>query len=396
MTILAQRKLTEGSWRAIVIRNDKVEVVFNMEVKQTGDETQVSIKNNTEYIPVSGYRKKGDSVFFEMPVFESAFRAIIQPDGSLSGTWTKGTSGKTQHWPFRAWPGRANRFPITKKPLFNISGRWEIAIKRPNKTFRPALAEWIQKGNTLTGTILTPSGDYRFLEGVVNGDSLQLSVFDGAHAYVFTAHIKTAHQIENGFFYSGIAGVEEWTAKKNKNFTLPDVGNAPEMKEGFSHLDFRFMDLDSVAVSMKDERFTNKVVIVQLMGSWCPNCMDETNFLSNYYNTNKPQDLEIVAIAYENSTDFKRSQASVRKFQQRFGVKYPMLISGVSVADSLKTEKTLPQLTSIKVFPTIIYIGKDGTVRKFHAGFYGPGSGVHLEAFKKEFYLTIDELLKEK
>ncbi|MBL0136514.1 MAG: TlpA family protein disulfide reductase [Chitinophagaceae bacterium] len=330
-----------------------------------------------------------------MPVFESTFSAKIGKDGSLIGEMAKGTTGKTQYWPFKAWPGQSYRFTVSKPARYNISGRWELAITRPNKTIRPAMAEWVQKGNKVTGTILTPSGDYRYLDGVVNRDSLLMSVFDGSHTYLFRALIKDNNSISEGVFYSGIAGVEEWKAKRNNDYVLPDVGNTPEMKAGYTHLDFRFLDVDSIPVSITDDRFKNKVVIVQLMGSWCPNCMDETKFLSEYYQKGKNEGVEIVAIAYENSTDFKRSQISVRKFQQRFNVKYPMLISGVSVTDSLRTEKTIPQLTTIKVYPTTIYIGKDGTVRKLHSGFYGPGTGEHFEAFKKEFYQTIADMLKE-
>ncbi len=393
--LTAQLKLVEGKWRAVLVREDKNEVVFNMEIKGTGKNTQLTINNATEKIKLINFKQKGDSVFFEMPVFESTFKAKIGKDGSMNGEMVKGTTGKTQYWPFKAWPGQSYRFAVSKPAQYNISGRWELAITRPNKTVRPAMAEWIQKGNKVTGTILTPSGDYRYLDGVVTGDSLFMSVFDGSHTYLFRALIKDNNSIADGFFYSGISGVEEWKAKRNNNYSLPDVGNTPEMKAGYTHLDFRFLDVDSVQVSITDERFKNKVVIVQLMGSWCPNCMDETKFLSEYYLKAKKEGVEILAIAYENSTDFKRSQASVRKFQQRFNVKYPMLISGVSVTDSLRTEKTIPQLTTIKVYPTTIYIGKDGTVRKLHTGFYGPGTGEHFEAFKKEFYQTIADLLKE-
>lgn len=391
----AQVKLAEGKWRAVIMRDDANEVVFNMEVKGSGKIPQISIINDTEKIKLINFRQKMDSIFFDMPVFETSFAARIGKDGALAGTMIKGTSGKTQYWPFKAWPKQSYRFPVTKPARYNISGKWEMPITRPNKTIRPAMAEWIQKGNKLTGTILTPSGDYRYLEGVVNGDSLFLSVFDGSHTYLFRAIIKDNNTITDGFFYSGIAGVEEFKAIRNKDYELPDVGNTPEMKAGYSKLDFRFLDVDSVPVSITDERFRNKVVIVQLMGSWCPNCMDETKFLSEYYLKAKKEGVEIVAVAFENSTDFKRSQASVRKFQQRFGVTYPMLISGVSVSDSLRTEKTIPQLTTIKVYPTTLYIGKDGSVKKIHSGFYGPGTGEHYEAFKKEFYQTIDEMLKQ-
>jgi hypothetical protein len=76
-------------------------------------------------------------------------------------------------------------------------------------------------------------------------------------------------------------------------------------------------------------------------------------------------------------------------------VQYPMLITGVTVNDSLRTEKTLPQLTPIKVFPTTVFLGKDGRVKKIDTGFYGPGTGIYYEEYKKNFYATITALQKE-
>ena len=132
------------------------------------------------------------------------------------------------------------------------------------------------------------------------------------------------------------------------------------------------------------------------MGSWCPNCLDETKFLNEYYIKNKKRGIEVVALGYEYSTDYERSRIGLEKFRKLYNVQYPMLVTGVWLNDSLRTEKTLSQITPIKVFPTTIFIGKDGNVKEIHTGFVGPGAGKHHEIFKKEFYATIDELLKEK
>jgi peroxiredoxin len=230
----------------------------------------------------------------------------------------------------------------------------------------------------------------------VTGDKLKLSGFDGSHAYLFTADIINNNTLQNGSFFSGPTYKEEWSAVKNPKATVKVDEAAMYLKPGEERLNFSFTDIDGRPVSINDERFKNKVVVIQLTGSWCPNCMDETAFLSDYYNNNKHRGIEMVALAYEYSTDFNRSQQSLRKFQQRFNVQYPILITGVTVSDTLRTEKTLPQLTRIKVFPSSIILDKTGRVRKLDTGFFGPGTGHHYEAYKKEFYKTIDELLKEK
>lgn len=398
LTIAAQMEpaLQTGTWRASLIRKDGIVVFFTMLVTEINKKKQLVIKNAEEEIILTNLVIKNDSVNFSTPFFESDFKTQLQPDGSLKGTWIKGTADGKQYWPFYAYPNQPERFfTAGEKANSNISGRWAVTITRPNNTERPAIAEFTQKDNYLTGTLLTPSGDARYLEGVVAGDSLLLSAFDGSHIYFFSARINDNQTISDGIFYSGFAGKEKWVAVKNEEAKLPDVGNTPQLKEGFERLDFTFPDINGKPVSINDKRFKGKVMIIQIMGSWCPNCMDETAFLADYYKKNKQRGVEIISLAYELSTDFKRSQTTLRKFQQRFKVTYPMLVSGVSVSDSLKTEKTLPQLTAIKVFPTTIFIGKDGKVKQFHTGFYGPGSGEHYAEFKKYFYDSVDGLLNE-
>jgi thiol-disulfide isomerase/thioredoxin len=149
-------------------------------------------------------------------------------------------------------------------------------------------------------------------------------------------------------------------------------------------------------VSLNDERFKNKVVVIQLMGSWCPNCMDETDFLSRYYNKNKGRGIEMVSLAYEYSTDFDRSVASLKKFQKRFNVQYPMLITGVTVRDTLRTQKTLPEVTEIKVFPSSIIVDKHGKIRYFETDFFGQGTGEHYREYVRKFEGTMKRLLAEK
>jgi hypothetical protein len=86
----------------------------------------------------------------------------------------------------------------------------------------------------------------------------------------------------------------------------------------------------------------------------------------------------------------------LQPFKKRFKVQYPILITGVTVSDSLRTEKTLPQLESINAFPTTIFVDKKGNIRKIESGFAGPATGEHYTEFKKEFNKIIDELLAEK
>ncbi|HKB45431.1 MAG TPA: TlpA disulfide reductase family protein [Chitinophagaceae bacterium] len=384
-------KSQQGWWQAQLYREDGNNIVFTFEWKTERGKPVWYIHNASEKIKVTNIRRTGDSIIVQMPVFESEFRVTYR-NKKIEGVWKKGSSAGIQVIPFTAIPGK-DRFAAGNSSSKNISGRW-AAFFTDNKTADTTVAEFNQQGNQVTGTFLTASSDYRYLEGVVRNDSLFLSTFDGAHAYLFTAKIDNDKKLSGGMYYAGAKSKEEWTAVKNEKAAVPYDESAMYLKPGQERLNFKFNDLEGNPVSINDERFKNKVVIVQLMGSWCPNCMDETVFLSEYYNKNKQRGVEIVSLAYEYSTDIERSKKSLRKFQQGFNVQYPMLITGVAVTDSLRTEKTLPQLTPIKTFPSSIIIDKNGKVRKIETTFNGPGTGEHYLEYKKEFEATIDELLK--
>ncbi len=392
-TVFSQTTVQSGAWFGHLLREDGKDIRFHFEIRTENNKTILYIINASEKLRVDKVRFTKDSVFIEMPVFESAFRAKRISDKRWEGVWIKSGSLKTQVMPFMA-ETQASVAPIVLQPSStNITGKWAVTFTKNKELYKPAIGEWQQKGNTLRGTFLTPTGDYRYLSGFVSGDSMQLGTFDGAHAFLFTAKITSENSIRDGIFYSGATSAEPWEAVKDANATLPDIA-AMYLKDGEEKLNFRFLDLNKKPVSINDAKFKNKVVVVQIMGSWCPNCMDETAFLSEYYTKNKQRGIEIIGLAYEYSTDFERSRKSIQKFKDRFGVKYTLLNTGVTVSDSLRTEKTLPQLTPIKSFPSTIFIDRTGKVVKIKSGFEGPGTGIHYEEMKKEFEATIAELLK--
>jgi hypothetical protein len=282
LSLKAQNGLADN-YTAYLVRQDKNTVVFNIEVVKENNQTVFYIINADEKIKVSPIEIKGDSINFSMPTFESSFKTKLNADGGLRGIWIKGTVGDFQNWQFYAIPNQEFRFAKNQgSAKYNISGKWDVTISRANGTPRKALAEFEQDNDRLTGSFLTPSGDYRYLEGIVTGDSLKLSTFDGAHAYTFYAKITDNDKIVGGVYLSGYNGKETWTAKKDDDVKEPVQEQPTKLKPGESKLNFTFKDLSGKPVSINDERFKNKVVVVQLMGSWCPNCWMKQNSLVSF------------------------------------------------------------------------------------------------------------------
>jgi thiol-disulfide isomerase/thioredoxin len=388
-----------GPWRAVLERKDGNNIVFNFEVKDSAQRKILYIRNAGERLLVDDITFSGDSVWIRLPFFESQLRAVLTKEGNLEGVWLKRGANGYQSVPFKAYYGQAFRFPVSGSAATGtgLSGRWKaIFLSANGKDTSIRIGEFEQQGQLVTGTFLDPTGDFRYLEGVMDGDSLRLSCFDGGHAFAFTARVEGS-VLTGGQYFSGATAGENWTAVKDASAALPDEFSLTKWKKDAGPLNFSFRDIDGHTVSLGDDRFKGKVVLIQIMGSWCPNCMDETRFLSGFYDQYHAKGVEIIGLAYERTTDFARSQNSLRSFQQRFQVKYPMLITGVTVSDPKNAAKTLPQLAdeAIVGFPTTIFLDKKGNIQKIHTGFNGPGTGAHYEEQQKEFYRIVDGMLSE-
>ncbi|PUZ24244.1 Peroxiredoxin [Chitinophaga costaii] len=383
-----------GTWQGRLHRTDGVDIVFNFEVKDSAARKVIYIRNAGERLLVDEVSVKGDSVNFTMPFFDSEFKTALQPNGRLEGQWIRHLPERNVVFPFTAIPHESARFSTAVAPAKNVSGRWATYFVTPKDTDF-AVGEFKQTASKVTGTFLTTTGDYRFLEGTVSGDTLRLSTFDGSHAFVFQAIINDDHSLSEGVFYAGPGSKEQWYAHKDAKASLPAATALAGMRPGQTQLDFAFPALDGKIVSIKDPAFKGKVVIVTLLGSWCPNCMDENAYLAKWYEQNKSRGVAIIGLAYERTTDAAASVKALQPFIHRFGITYPLLLTGVTPGDPQKGEKTLPQLTGVKGFPTTIFIDREGNVKAVHTGFSGPGTGEHYETFKKEFNELVDQLLKQ-
>ena len=393
-TASAQNKLQTGIWRGVLKTSTGNGLPFNFDVKTIGSSQQITIHNGIERFKVTDIKTKGDSVFIHMPLFNSEFKLKFADNG-LKGQWIKHLADKDAAMDFTAAPNTGWRFFKDPKPGFDVSGRWSATFGEGTPGKEKLVGEFKQTGAKVTGTFLSISGDYRYLEGSVSGNELYLSCFDGGHAFIFTGKINNAKSISNGKYYSGLSGLDKWSAVKDPNAKLPDAYSLTVLKPGYKKIAFTFKDINGRNVSLADDRFKNKVVIVQMLGSWCPNCMDETNFfVTGYYKKYHPKGVEIVGLAYERTTDFAKSQKTLLQLKRHFNIPYTLLITGYTPSKG-DPEKSLPMLADFKGFPSTIIIDKKGDVRKIHTGFSGPGTGIYYTRFINEFDKLTDKLLSE-
>lgn len=375
------------------------ELPFTFEVKYENDSVFfIEIINGDERIPAKDisyghdWSTGDDTILIQFPVFDSYIRAKFE-EGVMEGQWVV---NNREHYfvPILAKFGQSHRFTTLRKvPLMDITGRWETYFETETEQPFPAIGDFEQKGNHLSGTFLTETGDYRYLEGTIQADKIYLSCFDGSHAFLFEGKVSADSSIQ-GVFWSGIHYKTFWQAKSNSAFELNDPYKLTFVKTGNQKFDFSLMNKNGEKVTLQDEKFRGKVVLVQIMGTWCPNCLDETRFLLEFIENNPNPSLEIVALAFERHKDTTKAWQSIDRFKEKMKIPYEVLLAGNSDDKALATG-SLPSLNKVSAFPTLLFIDKKGEVRKVHTGFSGPAT-IEYPAFKKEFETFIQELIEEK
>jgi thiol-disulfide isomerase/thioredoxin len=379
-------KLTQGIYRAELQVSNTETLPFNFVVKS---ENELEINNAEELIKVDEITYKNDSVYIKMPVFEGYLVAKIE-NKVLRGNFVK--AGLNRIVPFIAQKNKT-RFNVSAKPEANITGNWETVFSDNTEDKYIAKGTFKQFGYTVIGTFRTETGDYRYLQGVVSGNQMKLSTFDGAHAFLFTGTVTDS--TINGTFYSGNHWKEPFTAKRNETYELPNSNELTYLNEGYDSLAFTFPDANGNPVSLSDDRFKDKVVLVQIMGTWCPNCLDESKYYAEYYKNNKDKGLEIVALAFEYAKTEEKAFSSIKRLTDRVGIEYPILLAQTGTTSKAKAQEKLPMLNHVLSYPTTVFVDKKRKVRKIHTGFNGPATGDKFTEFKTEFEGFVEQLLKE-
>lgn len=384
-----KQDLKPGVWRGVIELQGQ-ELPFNFAVLKDSTGTYSAfIKNADENLYLDEIKKEDDSIVFVMHIFDSELKVRAEGD-SLKGYFIKNYE-QNYRLPFKAAFNQDFRFTeIEHAGTKPFGGKYAVTFFNPSDTTE-AVGLFASRGrNIITGTFLTPTGDYRYLEGITRDDKIFLSTFDGNHAYLFIA-TRTSDSTLTGEYWSGKTGYYKWFGKLDANASLPDAESLTYLKDGYEKIEFRFPDINGKMISQDDKKYENKILILQLFGTWCPNCMDETKFLSRWYKENNDRGVEIIGLAYEAKDDFDYASSRVKKMRSRLNVGYDFVVAGTK--DKASASATLPMLNNVVAFPTLIFIGKDGKVKKIHTGFTGPGTGGYYDQFVEEFNQTVNELL---
>jgi len=383
-----------GLWRAeISTHGGALPIHFEVKPGIKQGEFDIKLMNGAEKSTLGDSYFRADSLVIPLDLYEAELVFSVTKTTEMKGYFVKKRDDKTVYrLAISALAGPADRFLHLQPAQVNVSGKWMADFYSDATNHSPGVGVFEQKGNQVTGTFLRTSGDYRFLQGNVSGDSLFLSYFEGSNIQMLRAKVTGTNF--TGRFTSGLSGLRMVKAALNPAAALPDLKKLTFLKPGFERIDFKLPTTSGEQISLQDERFKNKVVVIELMGSWCPNCLDESRYLSPFYKKYKEKGVEVLGLAFENSANISISGPKIANFQKKIGISYPLLFAGSTEEKSISN--VLPMLSRLNGFPTTFIIDKKGIVREIHTGFSGPGTGKYYADWITEFEHTIQSLLAEK
>lgn len=374
-----------GDWVGRIALNDSTGLNFNAKISAVDSSYVFTVLNGDEQLEATMIPLAKDSFKIEMPVFANYFLVKVEAD-ALLGQYIN-PDAKDYILPFSAERG-FDRYPNTQN-LDPLKGYWRMDFNPGSDDGGSGLAYFEIVDGEVHGTVMTSTGDYRYLQGSAAAGKLNFSAFDGAHLFHFEAELFDTIR---GRFYSGRSYMAPFLMYKDSTFSLPDPDALTFIKEGYDGFDFSFPNLEGDTVSLSDPRFENKALIVQISGSWCPNCYDESKYLTEVYKQYGDEGLEIVCLSFERARDLETAVKRASKMQKDLQVPYPVLLAGATRDD--KAAEKLPMLNHVMSYPTAIYLDRKHQVRKIHTGFSGPGTPVW-EDFVSENDTFIQKLIQE-
>ena len=383
-----ETKLLEGEWRfTMSVQNELLP--FNAKLNGLkSSKPSLSLYNADEEIVIDDLTITEDSLIAHLPFFNTALYLGLDSPDLLSGVWID-HNRDNYCIPITGEYSKPFRFTNAKSSL-NISDRYYVEFDSEDPY--PAVLELTNSEGFLTGTFLTETGDYRYLQGNIMNSEIHLSTFDGSHAFLFRAKID-GDSLVNGRFLSGNHFSTDWRGAVDSVTTLRNPVSITESELG-TPFDFELPNQDGQIVTWQDLNLDNKVVVIDIMGTWCPNCMDASIALDELASNYDQDEITIVPVLFEYKDDLGWAQKAFSKYTEKLDTRRNFLFGGK--ASKKRANEVFPMLSSVSSFPTLVFIGPDRQIAQIYTGFYGPGTGSHYDDFMKNTRKLLDSLVNER
>jgi thiol-disulfide isomerase/thioredoxin len=381
-----------GRWDATVkivpTEGTSFDVPFRFEiVHEAGNAGQItgSFFDGDQLVTSKAGRFENGALSLAFDQYATVLKATLR-DGRLDGLYERGGRGA----PY-AFQARRHVEPVSTATGPAIDGEWRMAI---NSSKGESAWRFIvrQSGAEVSAAILRIDGDTGTLTGSYQGDRFVLSHFSGARPALLEVTPASDGSLEIVQNRATKLVAIRLTDPRARDMPAPTdptrytVANTP-----LAPLTYSFADLGGRLVSNTDPQFHDKVVIISITGSWCPNCHDEAPFLSGLYKKYRDAGLEVVAFAFEEADQLK-NPTRLQAFIKRYDLQYTVLLVGKPE----QLNEKVPQADNLTAFPTVLFLGREGRIRSTHAGFASQATGAFHDKDKNEITATVERLLAEK
>ena len=207
-----------GIYRAVA-SVDGGDLPFGLELAEENGAIVAYLINGPERVRATDVQLDGDRLAIQMPGYQNRIEANFV-DGRFEGSlFILRPRGVVRDLRLVAVPGESWRFfPKPDAAPMDFSGRWALTYRDDDGQQSAAIADLKQDGHLVTGTVLRPSGDDRYIAGEARGDTLFLSRFDGGVAYLYLARlgrdgVLAGDQYTGGGSHDTFSGRRDPTAK---------------------------------------------------------------------------------------------------------------------------------------------------------------------------------------
>lgn len=383
----------EGIWNGTITLADQKQLPFQAYLNLAPAASSGYFVNGNEKTPIPELYMRGDSLEIHISEYGAAMRALW--DGKkYAGEFLRFRKDTTSN-AFQLAPAVPVVHADKKAAGWgSLVGKFQVYFDTEKGIDSSYVATFWTRGDSVFGTLVEPSGDLGLMAGTQSGDAVRMGRFTGWQAQLIELTRKEDRWTGTLAYRTPPVASLELIPRPNVSFEVPE-GRRTTVKDKRKAFAFSGVGMFGDTVTSADLRFKGKAIIVDIMGTWCHNCMDAAPLLQRMYSDFYSQGLEVVSLAFEITDNLELARKNLLLFQERYGISFTVLFCG-STSKSNVDLVLRSQLNNFSAYPTALFIDRKGVVQYIHEGFKGPGTGEEYQRQVELYYALTRKLLGTK
>lgn len=373
--------------------NDRLQIQVTASLVEKNSKSPITIYNGKEVYQLSVNKRIGDTIVYQFPAQDAEWRIAFNDDFSEArGWWVNYNKKVPVRYPVHLYMTLSEMIPKPDSIFPELFGKWKVLFEpgTPNEEVLVGVFQQEMNGR-IFGSFLSETGDYRYLHGYAANGKLHLQTYTGYWAFVVESDLNGSNEM-TGVFYSGGKSSSPFKAIKDETVQLRDEAELTYLIKRDERVVLNNLIKLNGRKTNLDLSKNGQLTLIQIMGTWCPNCIDEANLLKELHAAYGKQGLEIIALGFEVGTDTKKQRSRLKRFVKDLQVNYPVYLAGTSSKEAAAAY--FPMLNGIMSFPTSILVDEQGKIIAIHTGFSGPATGAAYTELVNKYKQEIENALE--